>query len=140
MPVANGYSLYVYYRASSGAAWSVYGLAAGTVDVTDVFKSIDVTAPAAGTTVRAQGSLVSVSWTTNTSVNSGEFGIWLVSTGGIWTLAKTVAANGTTSYPDDVTLNVPVANDYRVYVYYRASSGDPWGIYGLAPGTVNVTP
>ena len=34
MPVANGYSLYVYYRASSGAAWSVYGLAAGTVNVT----------------------------------------------------------------------------------------------------------
>ena len=99
-----------------------------------------MTAPATGTTVRAQGDLVSVSWTTNTSVNSGEFGIWLVSTAGTWTLAKTVAANGTASYPDDVDLNVPVANDYRVYVYYRASSGDPWGIYGLAPGTVNVTP
>ena len=34
MPVANGYRLFVYYRANSGAAWSVYGLAAGTVNVT----------------------------------------------------------------------------------------------------------
>ncbi len=38
-----------------------------------------------------------------------------------------------------MTLNVPVDTGYRIYVYYRATSGDPWGIYGMGPGTVDVT-
>ena len=82
---------------------------------------------------------MSVTWTTNTSVASGEFSIWLVSATNIWSLGKVVAANGA-GYVESVALNVPIANGYRVYVYYRATSGDPWGIFGLAPGTVNVTP
>jgi hypothetical protein len=137
--VATGYQVYVYHRATSADAWGIGVLAAGTVNVTGVFDAISVTAPAAGTTVRTQGSNASVTWTANTSVASGEFGIWLVSTGGSWYLGKVVAANGA-SYVDSVELNVPVADGYQVYVYYRTASGDPWGIYGLAPGTVNVTP
>ena len=34
VPVGSGYQVYVYYRASSGDAWSVGGLAAGAVEVT----------------------------------------------------------------------------------------------------------
>jgi hypothetical protein len=33
---------------------------------------------------------------------------------------------------------VPAASGYHVYVYYRATSGDPWTIYGGSPGTVDV--
>ena len=34
---------------------------------------------------------------------------------------------------------MPAATGYRVFVYYRASASDPWSIYGLAPGTVDVS-
>ena len=64
----------------------------------------------------------------------------MVSPGNGWYVGKIVAADGTASYADSVDLNVPVDTGYRVFVYYRATSGDPWGIYGYSPGTVDVTP
>ena len=33
VPAGTGYTVYVFYRASSTAGWSIYGSAAGTVDV-----------------------------------------------------------------------------------------------------------
>ncbi len=56
---------------------------------------------------------------------------------GVWSLAA-VRRRGSAGYVRSVALNVPVADGYQVYVYYRADSGAPWTIYGLAPGTVNV--
>ena len=32
----------------------------------------------------------------------------------------------------------PADTGYRVYVFYRADGGDPWGLYGFSPGTVDV--
>ena len=63
----------------------------------------------------------------------------MVSPANGWYVGKIVAADGTASYADSVALNVPVDVGYRVYVYYRASAAEPWSIYGLAPGTVDVT-
>ena len=34
---------------------------------------------------------------------------------------------------------MPAGTGYRVFVYYRALSTDPWGIYGFSSGTVDVT-
>ena len=62
----------------------------------------------------------------------------MVSPGNGWYVGKIVAADGRASYTDAVDLNVPVDSGYRVFVYYRATSGDPWGIYGMSPGTVSV--
>ena len=139
VPVGDGYQVYVYYRASSGDAWSVGGLAAGTLDVTagSVFESIDVTAPT-GSTIRVQGGNLAVSWAPDAPVAApAQFGVWLVRAG-IWSLAAVYDADGSAAYVRSVALNVPVADGYQVYVYYRAGDGDPWSIYGLAPGTVNV--
>ena len=47
-------------------------------------------------------------------------------------MGKIVAADGTASYANSVDLDVPVDTGYRIFVYYRATSGDPWGIYGCA--------
>ena len=138
VPVDTGYRIYVYYRASSGDAWGIYGMSPGTVNVTAVFNAITVTAPT-GTTSKAQGAAQAVTWTTNTTVTSGQFSLWVVSSGNGWYVGKIVAADGTASYSNSVTLNVPVDTGYRIFVYYRATSGDPWGIYGMSPGTVNVT-
>ncbi len=138
MPVEAGYRVFVYYRASSGDPWGIYGFSPGTVDVTAVFNAIAVTAPT-GTSSQAQGSALPVTWTTNAAVADGQFSLWVVSPANGWYGGKIVAADGTASYADSVDLNVPVEAGYRVFVYYRASSGDPWGIYGFSPGTVDVT-
>ena len=138
VPVDSGYRVFVYYRASPGDAWGVYGFASGTVAVTAGFSSITVTAPT-GTSSQAQGGSLPVTWTTNQTVASGQFSLWVVSPVNGWYVGKIVAADGSAGYSSGVDLNVPVDSGYRVFVYYRAAPGDPWGIYGYSPGTVNVT-
>ena len=68
-----------------------------------------------------------------------QFSVWLVGTppataGG----GNVYDADGSPDYARHVTVDVPVGTSYHVYVYYRATSGDPWSVYGIAPGTVNV--
>ena len=136
-----GYRVYVYYRATCGDPWSIYGDAPGTVDVAEVFNTITVTAPPSGTTSENQGEALPVTWTTNQAVATGEFSIWVVSPANGWYVGKIHAAAdtaGPASYADSVALDVPAGAGYRVYVYYRATSGDPWSIYGGSPGTVDV--
>ena len=139
MPVGTGYRVFVYYRATPTDPWGIYGFAAGTVDVTAAgFSSITVTAPAAPTS-QAQGSALPVTWTTNTAVTGGEFSLWVVSPANGWYGGKIVPADGTASYANSVNLDVPAGAGYRIFVYYRATPTDPWGIYGFAAGTVDVT-
>ena len=140
VPVGTDYQVYVYYRADSGAAWSVGGLAAGAVEVTasTSFSSIAVTAPDAPTSV-AQGADLTVSWAPNVAVDApGQFGVWLVK-GGVWSLAAVYDADNGSDYTRQVAANVPVGTDYQVYVYYRADSGAAWSVGGLAAGAVEVT-
>ena len=105
----------------------------------DAFNAITVTAPDGhhqpGPGQRPGGRR----GRTNAAVATGEFSLWVVSPANGWYVGKIVAADGTASYADSVALNVPVDVGYRVYVYYRASAAEPWSIYGLAPGTVDVT-
>ena len=138
VPVDSGYRVFVYYRAASGDPWGIYGYSPGTVNVSAVFNAITVTAPT-GSTSQAQGSSLPVTWSTNQAVASGQFSLWVVSPANGWYVGKIVNADGTGSYSNSVVLNVPVDTGYRIFVYYRATTGDPWGIYGYSPGTVNVT-
>ena len=103
------------------------------------FDSITVTAPT-GTTAAKQGDALPVTWTTNADVASGQFSIWVVSPANGWYVGKIHAADGTHSYADSVDLNVPADTGYSVYVYYRATSNDPWGIYGSARGRSTWAP
>ncbi len=139
VPVDTGYQVYVYYRASSGDAWSVGGLAAGTLDVTGgVFSSIAVTAPSTTASV-ARGGNLTVSWAPDAPVAApAQFGVWLVK-GGVWSLAAVYDADNGASYTRQVPVSVPVDTGYQVYVYYRATSGDAWSVGGLAAGTLDVT-
>jgi uncharacterized repeat protein (TIGR02543 family) len=104
------------------------------------FTSIAVTAPSS-TTDKAQGEDLDVAWTTNAAVSDGEFSIWVVDAGySSWYVGKTHAADGRTDpYTDKVKLDVPPGDGYHVFVYYRASGSDPWGIYAYTAGLVNVS-
>ena len=138
-PSTAGYRVFVYYRADQRRPLGHLRLRLGhgRRDA-PAFSAITVTAPT-GTSSQAQGSALPVTWTTNAAVDAGQFSIWVVSPANGWYVGKIVAADGTASYGDSVDLNVPVDAGYRIFVYYRATSGDPWSIYGYSPGTVDVT-
>jgi hypothetical protein len=141
VPTGTGYKVFVYYRATSGDSWGIFGMSSGGVDVTAVFSAIDVTAPT-GTTAAAQGDPLDVTWTTDAAVTSGEFSIWVVTPDyGSWYAGKLHDAAdtvGPNSYADSVNLDVPTGTGYKVFVYYRATSGDSWGIFGMSSGGVDV--
>ena len=67
-----------------------------------------------------------------------QFSVWLRDAAGDDWGGTVYDADGSPDYSRQVTVDVPIGNDYHVYVYYRATSGDPWSVYGIAPGTVNV--
>ena len=139
VPAAAGYRVFVYYRAATTDPWSIYGFAAGTVEVTaPAFSAISVTAPVGGESL-AQGADLPVAWTTNAAVTGGEFSLWLVSPANSWYGGAIVPADGSASYAGGLAADVPAAAGYRVFVYYRAATTDPWSIYGFAAGTVEVT-
>ena len=141
VPAGAGYRVYVYYRATGNDPWSLYGMSPGTVDVNEVFSTINVVDPALGTTTKNQGEALPVTWTTNHAVATGQFSIWVVSPANGWYVGKIHDAAdtvGPASYADSVDLNVPAGAGYRVYVYYRATGNDPWSLYGMSPGTVDV--
>ena len=126
MPVGTGYQIFVYYRATSGDAWGIYGYAPGTVNVTAAaFSAITVTAPT-GTTTKAQGAAQPVSWTPNRRSPAASSASGWSSTASGWYVGKIVSATGAASYSDSVNLNVPVDTGYKIFVYYRATTGDAW--------------
>ena len=138
LPTGSGYHVYVFYRALPTDPWLDYGLASGTFSVTAP-PVITMTAPTGSAGYNA-GDALPVTWTTDRLVASGQFTVWLVSSSNNWTLGDTVAANpASTSYSDNVTLNLPTGSGYHVYVFYRALPTDPWLDYGLASGTFSVT-
>ena len=96
------------------------------------FNAITVTAPT-GTTQQGPGRRPGGQLDDQRrGRRSGQFSIWVVSTGNGWYVGKIVSATGAASYSDSINLDVPVDTGYRIYVYYRATSGDPWSIYGIA--------
>jgi FtsP/CotA-like multicopper oxidase with cupredoxin domain len=139
MPVDTGYSIFVFYRALPTDPWGPFGQASASIDVTTP-NAITVTAPGVGITSVLQGATVPVTWTTVPTVGTpGEFSIWLRSSGGVYFGGNVVPANGANpDYVDGIAANVPVGVGYTVYVYYRATPTDPWGVYGASSGTVTV--
>ena len=134
VPPTTGYRVYVFYRAQSGDPWGLYGVSSGSFSVVD---PITVTAPT-GTASYITGDSLAVAWTAAPARASGEFSIWVENPANGWHVGKVVAADGSLTYNDSVILNVPPTTGYRVYVFYRAQVSDPWGVYGVSPGTFTV--
>ena len=138
-PVDTGYRIYVYYRATGGDPWSALRrCAAGTVDVTAPASTRSASPPPPAPRARPRAPACRSAWTTNPAVASGQFSIWVVTprqrlVRGHDRTPPTAPQLRTTAS----TVNVPVDTGYRIYVYYRAASGDPWThLRRCAAGTV----
>ncbi len=117
-------------RADKGALWSAWSnTASATISVP---TSINVTAPGTGGTYN-RNSTLAVAWTPNRATVIGEFGLWIRNAdGSSWLLDKTVAANGSASYTNSVTLAVPTGTD-------SASPSPGVRRSGVAPGACTAT-
>jgi C1A family cysteine protease len=138
VPAGGPYSVKVGYRPAAGSgAWAGVAASSGTFTVY-LPLAFNVSAPT-GTQTLSQGSSVTVSWTANQSVSSGEFAVWAVSASG-WYVGKLVPQDGTASYSTSLPLTVPVGAAYSFNVGYRTTAGSgAWAVFGASSGTVNVT-
>lgn len=106
--------------------------------------TITVTAPT-GTAQVVAGELLTVSWTTETPIEVGQFGVWVINSAQAWIQGGSLIEVN----PDSLTYSVSfpaeylVAAGYTVNVWYREHLSDPWGgpnfdIYGASTGTLEV--
>ena len=140
VPTGSGYEAIVAWRptAGSGRDWTSFGTSPGSFTVTD--PVITVSAPT-GTTTYAQGSLLTVAWTTSPAATAGgELGLWARSSGGSWYAARLVPASGSSSYSTNLTLDVPTGSGYQAIVAWRPTAGSgAWANWGTSPGSFTVT-
>ena len=107
----------------------------------EVFSAITVTAPT-GTTSKDQGAALPVTWTTNQAVATGQFSIWVVSPGQRLVRGQDPRRRRHRRPRQLRRLGRPErARPTRATASSSTTaprSGDPWGIYGMSPGTVDV--
>ena len=141
VPVGTGYRVFVYYRATQRRPLGHLRLRPGhgRRDA-PAFNAITVTAPT-GTTSRPRASALPVTWTTNASVRQRpvqHLGGQPRRTAGTWARSSppTAAAELRRQRRPRTCPSAPATASSSTTA---PRSGDPWGIYGYAPGTVDVT-
>ena len=132
---ATGGSVTMSWTAGTSAYWAIAAVPINPAATGPALDTITVTAPT-GTTSKAQGASLPVTWTTNAGrghAASSASG-WSAPANG-WYVGKIpTPPTAARQLRRRVDLNVPADTGYRIFVYYRATSGDPWGIYGMSRG------
>ena len=141
IPVGTGYQAVVAWRATLGSgSWGSWSTSPGSYAVTPGPPSITVSAPTAASSWKT-GSTQTVAWTLSTAVGSGEFRVWLVSSGGTWYIGKQVLPTaGLTSYSTPVTVTPPAGSGYKAYVYYRPTVGSGTWTATAQSAAFTITP
>jgi len=82
---------------------------------------------------------MTVSWTSDQNLTTGEFGVWVRSAGDQWYIGQLVSATGGTGFSKTITLGLPAAGGYQVIVAYRPSSSAGWGSWATSWWSFQVT-
>jgi C1A family cysteine protease len=141
VPAGSGYQPIVAYRPTAGSGtWGSWSTGAGSFTVATgavVVPVLTITAPASGS--YTAGNALTVNWTSDQALPSGEFGVWVRSGAGNWYIGKTVAASGGTSFSTNVTLDVPAGSGYQAILAYRPTAGSgTWGSWATSTGSFSV--
>jgi hypothetical protein len=81
-----------------------------------------------------------VTWTINSIVSTGEFGIWATSTAG-WVFFQYVPANpANADYSAFPALNLPsFSGPWNIVIGYRPTAGSgAWTTWGTSTGTFSI--
>ena len=138
LPAASGYQVIVAYRPSSSAGWGCWATSWWSFEVTSGDPFLTVTTPS-GPGTYASGDTMTVSWTSDQNLTTGEFGVWVRSAGDQWYIGQLVSATGGTGFSKTITLGLPAAGGYQVIVAYRPSSSAGWGSWATSWWSFQVT-
>ena len=81
---------------------------------------------------------MNATWTTASTVASGEFIVFIRSSAGNWYGGTIKAADGTASYSQAVTLYEPPGIGYYATVYYRPTAGSGGWINGAVGPSFDI--
>ncbi len=138
LPAASGYQVIVAYRPTSSSTWGSWATSWWSFTVTPGLPYLSITAPS-GSGTYSSGSSLTVGWTSDQNLSSGEFGVWVRSASGSWYIGQLVPATGGTSFSQTITLSLPAGSGYQVIVGYRATSGSgTWGSFATSWGSFNI--
>ncbi|MEI6452842.1 MAG: hypothetical protein WCP98_23220, partial [Actinomycetes bacterium] len=112
-------------------------VSAGSFTVTLPAPVITVLSPT-GTGSYAQGSRLTVIWTTSSAVYDGEFALGVRSPDGTWSIGNLARASGAASYGAGLTLDVHPGSGYTVMVAWRPRGFAPWSAYATSSGSFAV--
>ena len=113
-------------------------VSAGSFTVTLPPPVITVLSPT-GTGSYAQGSSLTVIWTTSSAVYDGEFALGVRSPDGTWNPGNLVPASGAASYGAGLTLDVPPGSGYKVMVAWAPRGFfTRWSAYATSSGSFAV--
>ena len=139
LPAGSGYQVIVAYRSSSSESWGSWATGPGSFSVTPGLPYLSITSPS-GPATYASGDPMTVSWTSDQVLTSGEFGVWVRSATQGWYIGQLVPATGGTSFSKAITLGLPTGSGYQVIVAYRPTNGSTWGSWCTSWWSFTVTP
>ena len=140
VPAGSGYQAIVSWRPTVGTgAWVSFATQTGSFAVTAANPTLTVTAPT-GSGSYAVGASLTVNWSSNMALASGEFAVWARSSGGAWYGGTLMAASGGTSFSNSLTLSVPAGSGYQAIVSWRPTVGTgAWVSFATQTGSFAVT-
>ena len=130
LPTGSGYQVIVAYRPTSGSGtWGSWATSWWSFAVSSGLPYLTITSPA-GPDTYASGDPMTVGWTSDQALSTGEFGVWVRSSSDTWYIGQVVPATGGTSFSTPITLSLPTGSGYQVIVAYRPTSGSgTWGSF-----------
>jgi hypothetical protein len=137
------YQVIVAYRPTVGSgAWVSWATSYGFVFSVDAAPTpaLTITAPT-GLGEYAPGDTFTATWTSDPSLTTGQFAVWVRSPGNDWYwMAPLVPATGAASYSSTVDLTgVPAGLGYQVIVAYEAIANTSlWVSWATSPGVFSV--
>ncbi len=143
LPAGAGYQVIVAYEPIANTSlWVSWATSSGVFSVETVVPEITISAPV-GTASYLQTEQVTVNWTTNQDLTTGEFALWVRSADGAgWYATALIPAAGAQGslYTTNLPLTgVPLGAGYQVILAYRpvVDAGD-FMSWATSPGSFAV--
>jgi len=138
VPAGSGYQIIVAYRATPSSTWGCWATSWWSFTVNLGLPYLTIAAPSGST--YTVGDSMTLNWTSDQPLSTGEFGVWLRSGTGSWYVGQVAPATGGTNFLTNLVLNVPAGSGYQAIIAYRASPGSGWVSWATSWWSIAVSP